>query len=85
LSIKYAERIEIVYGPASAVYGADAFSGIINIIYPQKLEEKKSEFCADFNYGSLNSYDASFKLMSKIGKDLSFSAIGEYIIRWSKF
>lgn len=41
LSIKYAERIEIIYGPASAVYGADAFSGIINIIYPQNFEEKK--------------------------------------------
>jgi len=26
------ERIEIIRGPASAVYGADAFSGIVNII-----------------------------------------------------
>jgi len=32
ISIKYVERIEIIFGPASAVYGADAFSGIINII-----------------------------------------------------
>jgi len=76
LSIKYAERIEIIYGPASAVYGADAFSGIINIIYPQKLEDKKANFTTDFNYGSLNSYDASFKLMSNIGKDFTFSTIG---------
>lgn len=27
-----AKQVEIVYGPASAVYGADAFSGVINII-----------------------------------------------------
>jgi outer membrane cobalamin receptor len=27
-----AKQIEIVYGPASALYGADAFSGVINII-----------------------------------------------------
>jgi outer membrane cobalamin receptor len=27
-----AKQIEIVYGPVSAVYGADAFSGVINII-----------------------------------------------------
>ena len=29
------ERIEIIRGPASALYGADAFSGIINIIMKQ--------------------------------------------------
>ncbi|MBL0211678.1 MAG: TonB-dependent receptor [Holophagaceae bacterium] len=26
------ERVEVVYGPASAVYGADAFMGVINLI-----------------------------------------------------
>ncbi|WP_193332732.1 TonB-dependent receptor plug domain-containing protein [Pseudoalteromonas ulvae] len=29
------ERIEVLYGPASAVYGANAFSGVINIITKQ--------------------------------------------------
>ncbi|MCD4794018.1 MAG: TonB-dependent receptor [Bacteroidales bacterium] len=32
LPIRQAERIEIVYGPASAVFGADATVGVINII-----------------------------------------------------
>ncbi len=32
ISIEDIERIEIIRGPASALYGADAFSGIINII-----------------------------------------------------
>jgi iron complex outermembrane receptor protein len=32
ISIEDVERIEIIKGPASALYGADAFSGIINII-----------------------------------------------------
>jgi outer membrane receptor protein involved in Fe transport len=31
----HAERVEIVYGPSSAVYGADAFGGVINIITGQ--------------------------------------------------
>jgi iron complex outermembrane receptor protein len=32
ISLEDVERIEIIRGPASALYGADAFSGIINII-----------------------------------------------------
>lgn len=32
LPIRQAERIEIIYGTASSVYGADAASGVINII-----------------------------------------------------
>lgn len=28
----HVQRVEIIYGPASALYGADAFSGIINLI-----------------------------------------------------
>ena len=32
LPIQQAERIEVIYGPAAALYGADASSGIINIV-----------------------------------------------------
>ncbi|MBA4322891.1 MAG: hypothetical protein C0408_08760, partial [Odoribacter sp.] len=32
LPIRQAERIEVIYGPAAAIYGADAVSGVINII-----------------------------------------------------
>ncbi|MFT3927991.1 MAG: TonB-dependent receptor [Myxococcales bacterium] len=32
VSLEDVERVEIIRGPASAVYGADAFSGVINII-----------------------------------------------------
>jgi len=32
LPIRQAERIEVIYGPAAAVYGADATTGVINII-----------------------------------------------------
>ena len=33
------ERVEIVYGPASALYGANAFMGVINIITKQPTED----------------------------------------------
>ena len=33
-----ARQVEIVYGPASALYGADAFTGVINIITKDAME-----------------------------------------------
>ena len=33
------KQIEVVYGPASALYGADAFTGVINLI---TLSDEKS-------------------------------------------
>lgn len=36
------DRIEVVYGPASAVYGANAFAGVINVITRQDLPEGTS-------------------------------------------
>lgn len=36
--IRNAERIEIIYGPGSALYGADALTGIINIITEHENE-----------------------------------------------
>ncbi|MEX0988067.1 MAG: TonB-dependent receptor plug domain-containing protein [Bacteroidales bacterium] len=38
LPIRQAERIEIIYGNSSAVYGADAVSGVINIITREATE-----------------------------------------------
>jgi outer membrane receptor for ferrienterochelin and colicin len=32
VSLQFAKQVEIIYGPASSIYGADAFAGIINII-----------------------------------------------------
>lgn len=35
LPIREAERIEVIFGPAAAVYGADASAGVINIVTKQ--------------------------------------------------
>lgn len=40
LPIAQAEQIEIVFGPAAAVYGADAMAGIINIITRKSKESE---------------------------------------------
>jgi len=53
LPITNIDRIEVVRGPASALYGGNAMGGVINIITktPEKLELK-----ADGGYGSNNTY-----------------------------
>lgn len=53
LPVKMVERIEIIRGPGSAVYGADAFAGVINIITkaPEDLEGGE----ASLGYGSFDS------------------------------
>jgi outer membrane cobalamin receptor len=61
------EQIEIVYGPASSVYGANAFMGVINII-TKKDNEQETSFSGNLS-GSVNGYVwADFNLFHKFGK-----------------
>ncbi len=61
------EKIEILYGPASAVYGANAFSGIINIVTrkPEGLANKKDKIITRAGTGS---YDTKFGEVTYLGK-----------------
>ena len=49
------ERIEIVRGPASALYGADAIAGVVNLI--TRRARRRYEADALAQYGSLNTAD----------------------------
>jgi outer membrane receptor for ferrienterochelin and colicins len=53
------ERIEIIRGPGSAVYGADAYSGILNIITKDGSAIEKPAMGA--SYGSFNSSQVWFE------------------------
>lgn len=64
------ERVEVVKGPASSLYGSEAVGGLINII--TKSPKNAPVFSADAfgtSWGELNS-DLGFK--SNIGKSVSF-------------
>ena len=72
--IYFAKQVEIILGPGSAIYGADAFSGLINIITDN--EDVEDEFVVGSSYGTA-SYSNSFVMFHKqIGEqqDIRFGA-----------
>jgi len=50
-------QVEIVYGPASALYGTNAISGIINLITKKETDSQGAILSA--SYGSFNTYALS--------------------------
>jgi len=76
ISLNFAERVEIIFGPASVMYGADAFAGIINII--TKNPKDNLYVSAKSDYGSLNSFSADFSAIYKPSKNLSISLFARH-------
>ncbi|WP_053084623.1 TonB-dependent receptor plug domain-containing protein [Catenovulum maritimum] len=68
-------RIEVIRGPGSAVYGADAFAGVINIVTKSAKDIKQSEVA--FRAGAKDTQDAWLITGGEVG-DVSYSAIIEY-------
>lgn len=63
------ERIEVVFGPASALYGANAFSGIINVI--TESASKKEYTRALIGGGSYETTFSGFDLARNLTTDLN--------------
>lgn len=67
LPVRQAERIEVVCGPSAAVYGADAISGVINII---TREAEKGTFAqADLGLGTNGFSQMNFSIGGKAGRN----------------
>jgi outer membrane receptor for ferrienterochelin and colicin len=67
LPIRQAERIEVIYGPAAAVYGADAVSGVINII--TREADKGTFVLGDVSIGQNDFRNTDFMVGGKAGKN----------------
>lgn len=67
-SLVNALRVEVVLGPASALYGVDAFSGIINIITTQGEGTLFKGVNTNVSYGQYKSLDASVQVGKKFEK-----------------
>ena len=70
-------QIEVVYGPASALYGTNAMSGIVNIITKDPKDNKG--IGASISYGSFNtiSTDLSYSYYNEDG-DFGINVSGMY-------
>lgn len=71
------EQVEVIYGPASTLYGANAFSGVINITTKSFVNQPgpRIGFAGQARTGSLNTHYVDGVLTAKT-KDLAVSITG---------
>lgn len=71
-----AEQVEIVYGPASALYGADAFSGVVNIV--TKKPTLVPNLQGSVSGGMYQLFNTSLLMTQQINEDWDFSVGGHF-------
>ncbi|HMH33233.1 MAG TPA: TonB-dependent receptor [Puia sp.] len=76
--VNLAEQIEIVFGPASALYGANAVSGVINIITRKPVQDKGLNIEGSSVAGNYGYTNSTFFISNKINEHVSFMASGQY-------
>ncbi len=69
-SLYFAKQVEVLYGPAAALYGADAAAGVINII-SDKQESLGGHIA--LGAGSFESYEGNFMVGGKLAERVSLS------------
>ena len=72
-----ARQIEIVYGPASALYGADAFSAVINII--SKDADEASGLAVASSVGQFGLYNQTASFGRRFGSRTSLVVAGQFL------
>ncbi len=76
VTIQDIKRIEVIRGPGSALYGANAFAGVVNII--TKDPKEKQEFYYDLKSGNYHSTTITSGIFSSV-KDWSYKINAEYM------
>lgn len=66
ITVSDIERIEIIKGASSSLFGSEALAGVINIVTRQSI--KKAQALAAFRYGALNNTDATLEGETPIDK-----------------
>jgi len=73
-SLNNAKKVEVIIGPSSALYGVDAFGGIINIITKDGKDVDGAKITGSF--GQFTTTDNSFVFGKKLSDNLSFVISG---------
>ncbi len=76
IPVEMIERIEVIKGPASVLYGSEAMAGVVNII--TKKGAKKSFFNGSASYGTGNTVDARMNFGDRYGKFSYAFAVGDH-------
>ncbi|HMI79325.1 MAG TPA: TonB-dependent receptor, partial [Ferruginibacter sp.] len=76
--VNIAQQIEIVYGPASALYGADAMSGVINIITKKAASRKGISINASSIAGTYGYTNTSLLVTKKLSDHVNLVISGQY-------
>ncbi len=74
LPLHNVERIEIIWGPVSSLYGANAFNGIINVV--TETTNNKNFTQVNIGGGSFETSFANFQFAKKLTEDLRLSVAG---------
>lgn len=77
LAIGNIEKIEVVKGPSSSLYGSEALGGVINII-TKKPENETLGGDINYRYATFNTQDINLNLSSQKNK-LGFSFFGNFL------
>ena len=75
-SVRDAERIEVIYGPGSTLYGADAISAVINVITKQPTAAMHGEVGGD---GGLNNARDGWGTFGKVFDQQHGVALSGYV------
>lgn len=76
LDVALIDRVEIIRGPGSSLYGANAFLGVINVITKRGRNLRGAEFSAET--GSYDSYGGRFTYGDKWSNGLEFLFSGSF-------
>ena len=75
LDLKHFEKVEIVRGPGSALYGTNALFAVINLV-PKQIEKPYPAISA--NYGSFDSKEISLQFGNVFFNKLNFTVLANY-------
>jgi outer membrane receptor protein involved in Fe transport len=77
LPMSVIEQVEVVYGPASAVYGANAVAGVVNVITRSDREEEGYSLSGQFSAGAFATRSSDLHLLWRHG-DWRLSLAGRH-------